>query len=187
LRLFLAIAVSPEIRGSLERAVNRLRESRAAVRWLKPDAVHQTVKYLGDTPEDDLDGLIRSMRSVCADVVPFPITVTGLGAYPDARRPRIVWAAVREPSGTLQQLWKDTEEAAHTLGWQREKRGFTPHITLGRVKGSMNIPRLREIIRSMENEHWGEQEVRNLVLYRSHLKPGGAEYEIVHVFPFGRA
>jgi 2'-5' RNA ligase len=186
MRVFLAITVSPEIRDSLEQAVNRLRESRAAVRWVNPDAVHQTVKFLGDTPEDRLGDLISSMTPVCDGIVPFPITVVGLGAYPDTRRPRILWAGVREPSGTLQRLWKHTEETAETLGWQREKRAFSPHITLGRVKGPMNLPRLREIIGSLENEHWGDQEVRNLVLYRSHLNPGGVEYEIVHVFPFGK-
>lgn len=186
MRLFLAFDVSPEIRGSLEGAVKRLRESRAPVRWVKHDAIHQTIKFLGDTPEDRLEGLIGKMTSVCGDIVPFPIAVTGLGVFPDARRPRIVWAGVREPSGTLQRLWKQTEETAQTLGWQREKRGFSPHITLGRVKGTINITRLNEVIGSLEDEHWGEQDVRDLVLYRSHLKPGGAEYEVIHVFPFGK-
>jgi 2'-5' RNA ligase len=156
------------------------------VRWVRPDAIHQTIKFLGETPEESLSDLVGSMTSVCGEIVPFPISVTGLGAFPNTRRPRVVWAGVREPSGTLERLWKSTEETAHALGWPKEKRGFTPHITLGRVKGTINITRLNEVILSLENEHWGDQEVRDLVLYRSHLTPGGAQYEVVHIFPFGK-
>jgi len=186
LRIFLAITINPEIRASLERAVSRLRESRAAVRWVRPDAIHQTIKFLGETPEDRLEGLIGSVTSLCEGMVPFQMSVSGLGAFPEIRRPRVVWAGVQEPSGTLLRLWKETEETTRMLGWQREKRGFSPHITLGRVKGTINLGRLNEAVRSLEDEHWGDQEVGSMVLYQSRLKPGGAEYEVVCVFPFGK-
>jgi len=185
-RLFLAIPVREEILRSLERGVGRLRESRAAVRWVKPVAIHQTVKFLGEAESDRIKALVTSMTAVCDDFAPFPITITGMGAFPGLRSPRVIWAGVRETSGILEKLWIMTEETAENLGWTREKRGFSPHITLGRVKGSLNIARLSEAIRSLENEHWGEQEVRDLVLYRSHLKPEGPEYEKVHVFPLGK-
>jgi 2'-5' RNA ligase len=186
-RLFLAIPVEEEILRSLERGVSRLRESRAAVRWVRPEAIHQTIKFLGETRQERVDTLIRSTTAVCDRFQPFPISVTGLGAYPDPRRPRVIWAGVRELSGSLQRLWKSIEETTEKLGWLREKRGFSPHITLGRVKGSINLARLSEIIMSMENEHWGDQEAGNLVLYHSRLNPDGARYEKVHVFPLGKS
>ena len=187
MRLFLAVDVSSQVRGSLEECVKHLRETRAPVRWVKPEAIHMTIKFLGETPEEKLKDLIAAMESVCGCIMPFPITVTGLGAYPNLRRPRIIWAGVQEASGTLQRLWNHSEDAARTLGWEKEKRGFSPHITLGRVKGSINLPRLSEVVKSLESKQWGDQEVPNLLLYSSRLKPGGAEYEVVHVFPFGKS
>ena len=186
MRIFLAIPIREEVLRSLDHGISRLRESRAAVRWVKPGGIHQTVKFLGETRQDRVEALIEAMDLVCNMIEPFPIAVTGMGAYPDLRRPRVVWAGVHEPSGALHLLWRNTELATERLGWERERRGFTPHVTLGRVKGPINLARLTETIRSLENEHWGDQEVRDLVLYRSHLKPDGAVYEKVHVFPLGK-
>lgn len=186
MRLFLALTIDPGIRASLEQAVDRLRGSRAAVRWVKPDAIHQTIKFLGETPEERLEDLVDSLSSVCGGMLPFQIAVAGLGVFPDLRRPRVVWAGVQEPSGTLMRLWRETEKSTRTLGWPGEKKGFKPHITLGRVKGAINISRLSEAIKSLENLHWGDQDVDGMALYQSRLKPGGAEYEIIHFFPFGK-
>jgi 2'-5' RNA ligase len=154
---------------------------------VKPEATHQTIKFLGETPQDRVDALVRSITEVCKNVEPFPIAVAGLGAYPDLRRPRVIWAGVREMSGTLRSLWMSAEKTTENLGWPREKRGFSPHITLGRVKGAINLDRLSEIIRSLESEQWGDQEVRDLVLYHSRLETKGAVYEKVHVFPLGKS
>ena len=96
-----------------------------------------------------------------------------------------VWAGVVENSGTLKRLVKNVEEEVNKLGWERERRAFSPHITIGRVKGNMNIARLTTAMKEIKDDHWGDQEVDSLVLYRSYLEKGGARYEKVHVFPLG--
>ena len=186
MRLFLAIPVREEIIESVGKGIDRLRETRAAVRWVKPEGVHLTVRFLGETAEDRVDTLIEVISSVCGTFHPFPLWVEGLGAYPDIRRPRVIWAGVRETSGVLARLGAATEKVVTEVGWEKEKRGFSPHITLGRVKGSINLPRLTEAMRSLADEHWGDQEVEDLVLFRSRLKPEGAVYEIVHRFCLGK-
>ena len=186
MRLFFTIRVREEIIRSVGKGVDRLRETRAAVRWVKPEGIHLTVRFLGETGEDRVDALVGAMSAVCGTFHPFPLRVEGLSAYPDLRRPRVIWAGVREPSGVLVRLGAATEKTVVEMGWKKEKHGFSPHITLGRVKGSINITRLTEVIRSLTDERWGDQEVEDLILFRSRLKPEGAVYEKVHVFPLGK-
>jgi 2'-5' RNA ligase len=185
MRLFLAIPINKHILDALAGATDRLRGSRGPVRWVRPEGMHLTLKFLGDTAEDRVEPLVQAVTGICQDVVPFPISVAGTGAYPGLRRPRVLWAGVVENSGSLKRLVKQIEEEAEKLGWEREKRGLSPHITIGRVKGNMNIARLTTAVKEIKDEHWGDQEAGEVVLYSSELKPGGAVYQKVHVFPLG--
>ena len=186
MRLFLAIPIDKQILDTLAGVVDKLRGSRGPVRWVRPEGMHLTLKFLGDTAEDRVEPLVRAVTEICQNVVPFPISVTGAGAYPNLRRPRVLWAGVVENSHTLKRLVKSVEEETEKLDWEREKRGFSPHITIGRIKGNMNIARLTTAVKEIKDEHWGDQEVGELVLYSSKLQPGGAVYEKIHVFPLGK-
>lgn len=186
MRLFLAIRMEDAIVGALGRGIDRLRGTRAAVRWVRPEGIHLTIRFLGETGSDRVGPLVEEMSKVCAQLQSFPISVTGMGAYPNLKRPRVIWAGVEEPSGTLNRLWVSTENAVTRLGWEGEKRGFTPHITLGRVKGPINLPRLTEVLQTMNEENWGQQGVPGLVLFSSCLEAGGARYEEIGVFPLGK-
>jgi 2'-5' RNA ligase len=172
--------------NALAGAADRLRETRAPVRWVRPEGMHLTLKFLGDTDEDRVKPLVEAVTVITQDIMPFPISVTGAGAYPNLRRPRVLWAGVIENSSTIQRLVMHIEEETEKLGWEREKRKFSPHITIGRVKGNMNIARLTAAMESIKDEHWGDQEVGEMVLYSSKLQPGGAVYERIHVFKLGK-
>ena len=186
LRLFLAVPVEQDILDTLVKAADRLRESRAPVRWVRPEGMHLTVKFLGDTDRGKVQPLIQGLSRECMGVEPFPISVIGIGAYPNLRRPRVIWAGVDEPSRTLLRLYEAVEDVCAPLGWEREKRKFSPHITVGRVKGNINMDRLAQAVGNMEEVLLGKQVVESLVLYSSELKPGGAVYETIHVFPLGK-
>ncbi|MCJ7498768.1 RNA 2',3'-cyclic phosphodiesterase [bacterium] len=186
MRLFLAIPLEKQILDTLGGVVEKLLSFRAPVRWVRPEGMHLTLKFLGETNEDSVGPLVEAIKGVTSSIPPFPITVTGAGAYPSLRRPRVLWAGVVENSGTLKRLVKNIEEEVEKLGWERERRAFSPHITIGRVKGNMNIARLTAAIKEIKDAYWGDQEVGELVLYSSELKPGGAVYERVHVFPLGK-
>ena len=186
MRLFLAIRIDEGILRALEGGVGKLRQTRAAVRWVRPEGIHLTVRFLGETGTDRVGPLVEKMGGICAQLEPFPFSVVGMGSFPGSGRPRVVWAGVEEPSGTLKRLWALTEKAVTGLGWEKEKRGYSPHITLGRVKGPINLPRMVEVLETMEEQDWGRQEARDLVLFSSRLEAGGAKYEEVRVFPLGR-
>ncbi len=185
MRLFLAIPIDRRILDALAGAVARVRESRAPVRWVRPEGMHLTLKFLGNTDPDKVSPLVQAVAAITVNVMPFPIQVAGAGAYPNLRRPRILWAGILENSGTLQRLWLSLEDATEKLGFEREKRSFSPHVTIGRVKGNMNISRLTMAMEEIKDETWGNQEVVEMALYRSHLEKGGAKYEKVRVFPLG--
>jgi 2'-5' RNA ligase len=186
MRLFLAIPIVPDILNTLATGVDTLRETRAPVRWVRPEGMHLTVKFLGETEDKKVASLVLAVGPVCEEFEPFPISVTGIGAYPNMRRPRVIWAGVEELSGTLGRLALGIEDACFSLGWPREKRKFSPHVTVGRVKGKINIGRLAQAAGKLDENIWGTQTVDSLVLYSSELKPGGAVYEKVHVFPIGQ-
>lgn len=186
MRLFLAIPIDKSILDTLAGVVDKLRGSRGPVRWVRPEGMHLTLKFLGDTHKDRVEPLVEAVTGICQNVVPFPISVTGAGAYPSLRKPRVLWAGVVENSHTLKRLVKSIEEETEKLGWERERREFSPHITIGRIKGNMNIARLTTAVREIKDEHWGDQEAGEVVLYSSELKPGGAVYEKIHVFQFGK-
>ena len=109
--------------------------------------------------------------------------MAGLGAFPSVARPRVIWAGVDEPSGSLARIYTALEDSMCGLGWDREKRRFNPHLTIGRVKGNINIARLAEAVRGLSDRTWGHQTVSDLTLYRSHLGPSGARYEVLRTFP----
>ena len=186
MRLFLAIPIDRQILDALAGVVEKLRESRAPVRWVRPEGTHLTLKFLGDTDLDKVEPMVQAVKEVCRDIQPFPLSVTEAGAYPKLKRPRVLWAGVVENSGSLQRLWEGVEEVTERLGWEREKRRFSPHVTIGRVKGNMNIARLTAAMEGIKEKHWGDQMVDSMVLDRSEVRPGGAVYERIHVFPLGK-
>ena len=186
MRLFLAIPIDKPILDALAGATDRLRETRAPVRWVRPEGMHLTLKFLGDTEPEEVASLVDAVSGVTNGVMPFPLSVHGAGAYPNLKRPRVLWAGVTENSGTIRRLVMGIEEVSEPLGWERERRRFSPHVTIGRVKGNMNLGRLAAAMEGLKEEHWGDQEAREVVLYRSELKPGGAVYEKVHVFGLGK-
>jgi len=185
MRLFLAIPISEPVLDALADAVARLRESRAPVRWVRPEGMHLTVKFLGDTDSSRIGPLVEAVSKVTRDIMPFPFTVAGAGAYPGLKRPRVLWVGVEERTGAARRLWNGVEEETEQVGFTREKRGFSPHVTIGRVKGNMNLSRLTAALEGIKGELWGGQEARELVLYSSTLQPGGAVYDKVHVFDLG--
>lgn len=186
MRLFLAIPIDKHILDALAGTVEKVRQSRASVRWVRPEGMHLTLKFLGETDPDRVKPLVEAVTKVTQSVMPFPLSVHGAGAYPSLKRPRVLWAGIIETSGTIHRLAAGIEEETGKLGWEKEKRKFSPHVTIGRVKGSMNIARLTAAMEELKVEHWGDQEAGEVALYSSELKPGGAVYERVHVFGLGR-
>jgi 2'-5' RNA ligase len=191
IRAFIAV---PLPRPLLEKiaAVQRQLEKRVSphsVRWVHVEGIHLTLKFLGDTPTDKLPAIRQALAAVARLAPACTFAVGGLGCFPNPRRPHVVWVGVHEPSGRLAALQDSIEEVLAPLGYAPEERGFTPHLTLGRVQqraSSGDAARIGEVVASTQVERLAEVSADHFALIRSVLKPTGAEYTVLEEFLLGK-
>lgn len=175
MRAFVAVFPPPEVRKKALVSARRL-PSANRVRWARPENVHLTLKFLGDVREEALDGLSAALGEICAGHTPFDAALAGLGAFPSARRARVLWAGVGAGSDRLRSLAADIDAALAPLGFEREKRPYIPHLTLGRVRGQ---PASFDLPSSIEDLGF---RVRHVELMESALTAEGAIYRTVDTF-----
>jgi 2'-5' RNA ligase len=133
MRLFLALNLPNETREAVYAAAAPLRDAAPGVVWVRPELLHVTLKFLGDTPEPLATRVVRVAEDVARVAPPFDVRVRGAGAFPNFRRPRVVWVGI-EPAEQLARLAAALDAACEALGFAREQRSFAAHLTLGRVK-----------------------------------------------------
>ena len=142
--------------------------------WVATGNLHLTVKFLGAVAEDRIEAVASALTRALAGA--FDAQVEGLGAFPSATRPRVVWAGVTAKAGTMGDLAGRVDDALAALGFSREVRPFSPHITLGRVRLPGRIPALTEALRGAASRGFGGLRVVRVSLMRSELSPRGARY-----------
>lgn len=184
MRLFVALDLEAGILSSLQALMSELKSTRADIRWVRPEGMHLTLKFIGEVKEEMRPRIEKALRQV-ASAEPVRLNFRGLGFFPNPRRPRVLWVGV-EASENLAPLAVEIEAALEPLGIRPEKRDFKPHLTLGRFKGSKGLSRLQEKIRSLPATEFGQQEARAFFLYQSRLSPQGAQYTRLAEFPLGR-
>ena len=178
LRLFVAVDVPHEVLDELAAVVDPKRSTIEGARWAPLENQHITLKFLGSVETSMLAGVTEACERASRAVAPTHIRVVGMGAFPNARRARVIWAGIEDDDGVLTKLAMGLDEALAPLGFDPEKRAFTPHLTLARLKAPGDV---RGFI---DEVSFGSAAVpvRELHLYRSHLSPKGARYEIVRTF-----
>ena len=178
-RAFIAIELTPTILNALGDLQDRLKQDvpPKVVRWVRPQGIHLTLKFLGDVPGAQIAAVAEALQEACVPHAPFSFSIGGMGCFPNPRRPRVVWVGVDEPSGALARLQRDVERAIGPLGFPPEQRRFSPHLTLGRVKGGDRdaVASLGEYV-SRAKVRVGEMQAEAVHLMRSELLPGGAVY-----------
>ncbi len=173
LRCFIAIELPEEIKSSLAETENELKKTDADIRWARPENIHLTLKFLGDTAEESIDGLIEKVAEVCGSFDPFNIEVNGLGVFPQKGAPRVLWAGL-DGGKTIISLREAIEEGAEQFGFKREKRAFSPHLTIGRFRSLRFKDTLLNEVRAKQEISIGSFEARSVILYKSELRPSGA-------------
>lgn len=185
-RLFLALTLPERLQDRLGEEIDRLRLSGAAVAWVAPRKLHLTLRFLGEMDPGRLLTLDPLIREACAGTGALRLLARGLGAFPDASRPRVVWCGVEgedpDVAERLQDLHRRIERAARSEGFRPEKGGFEPHVTLGRVKSPLNVSSLLERMGPAVRREFGRFEATKLVLLESHLRASGSSYEEVQEF-----
>jgi RNA 2',3'-cyclic 3'-phosphodiesterase len=178
LRLFIAIPTPPPVLPLLAEVRDTLRNSRADVKWEPTSKLHCTMKFLGDTKEELVQSICSALTQIGIATSPFSIHYAGLGCFPGRREPRIIWAGIEDPSKHLEHLFEGIDNAMSRFGFERERRAFHPHVTLGRVKGTRNIPELLDTMETVNFDHPPVM-IHEIELVKSTLNPGGSEYSLV--------
>lgn len=180
-RLFIALELPPDVLKAITRLQDDLKRAipARAARWVRPEGIHLTLKFLGDVRADRLDELKAAMAEAVTGHPGFELSLEGLGCFPNAERPRVLWVGVTGEIGPLRSLQSDVEKTITPLGFPAEERGFSPHLTLARTARGANREDAAQIGQiSIEHDvgllaSW---RVRSVSLMRSTLKPDGAEY-----------
>jgi 2'-5' RNA ligase len=184
MRLFIAIELPGNVRSALAGEQVRLRalcsESRG-IRWTAPESLHLTLKFLGEVAPDRVPAVIEALKGV-GDFAPFEVEVGGFGFFPDSKRPRVFWAGFEAPA-VLGELARRVDAALARLGFPREDRPFTPHLTLARFREPRGDPALQKGIDHSGKTSLGRFQVDRFFLFESHLLPSGARHEKLASFP----
>ncbi len=150
------------------------------VKWIEPQKLHITVKFLGDVEDAEIYQVCQLASGAVADLPAFRAACRGVGAFPSSDRPRTIWIGVDDPTGHFQQLHQRVEQAMASLRFPREVRRFSPHLTLGRVRqGKRTGVGLTERIRQQGAVELGEFDVDELVVFSSELTPEGPVYTVL--------
>lgn len=179
LRTFVAVELSPDIRARASELVRKLSPSGVKATWVKPENMHLTLKFLGDTPANDLAGVCRAVTEAAAGISAFDIECAGAGAFPSLARARTLWIGVRDPEKKLERLQRAVEDALAELGFRPEHRRFQPHLTIGRVRPSpaAAIAELGRLLEQHANFPPAVSDVSEVVVFTSQLERSGPVHE----------
>jgi 2'-5' RNA ligase len=188
-RLFVALDPPEPLRRRIAAAVAALRRTAGhaadEVRWTALDGLHLTVQFLGAVPEERIPEIDGAIRAAAAAARPLQLELRGAGGFPNARRPRVVWLGIAGEVAPLAALAEDLGRRLTPLGFQPETRPFSPHLTVGRARDAQGAPGLGGALAEAalgEGVAWRAGE---LVLFESHLEPGGARHEPLLRAPLG--
>lgn len=187
-RLFIAIGVTADVKAQLRAAQARLQQDDVPVKWVAPDALHLTLHFLGDTDPVLAAPLGDALRAALADVRPFQLQLAHVGAFPDLRRPTVVWVGVDGEVALLTHVHGVLASTLTALGLPCETRPFRAHLTIGRVRTSASAEQqasLGDAIAAQPPVPPTPWMVERIVLFRSQLRHSGPRYTVLDAVSLG--
>ena len=190
MRTFIAVNIPVDIKQNLQEEIDRLRALIRGenVRWVRPEGIHLTLKFLGEISDSSLGEIHQTLEREVEKHPTCTLRVGGFGCFPNRRRPRVLWIGITEDKGTLAQVQSSIHEKLVPLGFEKEERPFHPHLTLGRVRRNVSksdLNQLQDAVNEFVVGQIGKFEVREIHLIESILKPSGAEYSTLGEYTLG--
>jgi 2'-5' RNA ligase len=186
IRSFIAIEVPQALKSRMDELQQELRRAEADVKWVRPEGIHLTLKFLGSIRQEDVERISQSISPAIAGWKPFEVRVQGMGCFPNPRNPRVVWLGMDRGKEILTALQQAVEKKMAELSFPPEGRPFSPHLTLGRVRSSRGKRELAQAIEKHRGAEVGTFQAREVFLFRSELRPSGAVYTKLREFPMGK-
>jgi RNA 2',3'-cyclic 3'-phosphodiesterase len=184
MRAFIAIELPQQVKDRLSRIQARLKKSEADVKWVQPQNIHLTLKFLGEIDEILLEKIKEILINLAKDNAQFQIVVSYVGAFPSLSSARVIWVGLKEGDEQTKALANGLEERIEKIGIPREERAFSSHITIGRARSGLNRDKLTQELKILGENFWNETEglqfcVDKITLLKSTLTPKGPIYEIL--------
>ncbi|SRR5579883_2566522 len=175
IRAFVAIKPEEHIVRAIAKFIEELRPLGADATWVKQSNLHLTLRFLGDRAESSrVRSLCLALERVCSAFPPFEVSVSGVGALPNLKQPRVVWCGLK--SGDLISLAEKVEQCAREVGFDPEERPFAPHLTLARLRSRRGFTPTAEALAKAADKEFGRFRVTEVMVFRSQLSPYGAVY-----------
>ena len=176
IRSFLAIELPETILKEIGQVEEDLRSSHADVRWVSPEKIHLTLKFFGNIDELRIEPIVKSTVGAIQTISPFLLGVKGIGAFPNAKSPRVIWIGLLDEKEVLVSFQRSLETELEKIGFEPENRPFQAHLTLGRVKSSRGREELVRLMEKYGEKAFGDFQVKSVILFRSDLRPTGPIY-----------
>jgi RNA 2',3'-cyclic 3'-phosphodiesterase len=189
MRLFVALDIDDSIRGRISRFLDGVRGFAPEARWVRPESLHVTLKFIGEKDAGDVERIERALKTVSVSANAIEVKFRGYGFFPGARSPRVFWVGVESGKSKLASLAATVDEALTQLGIPKEEHAFNAHLTLARGGAGSGSPRrlrgdgtnrsferLQEKLAALPTPEFGTMTAREFFLYQSHLSPGGSKY-----------
>jgi 2'-5' RNA ligase len=180
LRAFIALELPASLRQEIIKQTDRLRQQLGEdlIRWVPSENMHLTLKFLGDVPNNHLDFLKQALLQIADQSSAFDLQLSGLGSFPNSKMPRVLWIGIHAQTA-LHVFQQTLETTINKLGYKKEERPFSPHLTLGRARQN-NSPadsvKIRDALQSIQLGKIGTARVNSVHLFKSDLTPAGSEY-----------
>jgi len=175
-RAFIAVEIDPPHKQKLTNLISTLKQSDSEVKWVNGTQMHLTLKFLGNIEETKVQEISDALTSIANSTREFTITLSNIGTFPNAKRPRVIWIGVDKGKNKLKLLAGQIETELDKLGFPKETRDFKSHLTLGRVKSPKNLQNLTKLLTKTTFESQDKIKIDKLILFQSTLTPKGAIY-----------
>ena len=185
IRTFIALELPATAVSLLQEVQQELKQLKIRARWVRPENIHLTLKFLGDINPDDVGKISDAMAAAAADISPVTLSIGGIGVFPGIKRPRVIWIGLGGKVQDLLALQGRLETELDTLGFPMENRAFKAHLTLGRIKQAAHPEVIRQLMGQYAGLDSDEFTCDQIILFKSDLKPSGAEYSKVKQTNFG--
>jgi 2'-5' RNA ligase len=176
IRAFIAAGVSDRVREEIGGLLIDLKKGDSGVKWVRPAAMHLTLRFLGNITEEQVELADRAMAEAVEGAGPVDVKVGGWGTFPPGKRPRVIWLGLEKGASELTDIFEKLEPALASRGFPPADKKFSAHLTLGRVKSGRGLSRILDVVESRAGAGFGEFRVDRITLFQSRLHPDGAIY-----------
>ncbi len=175
-RAFIAIELADETIAFIQKIQEGLRSSGIKARWIRPENIHLTLKFLGDINNEDVKKVGDAIISAAGENAAITLRAKGIGVFPGVKRPRVIWTGIAGRTKELVDLQKILDEKLQSSGFPKEKRSFKGHLTIARIKKKIDAKRLIDAMKEFSGFESKTFTVDEVVLFKSELKSSGAVY-----------